>query len=185
MIGLSIVKRFDSVTPAIGNIARAIGVQGRRRMLTSVAKKFIEMTHSNFGQSSGKYKEKTGPPLSPAYAKRIGSKQATLHRTGELYNSIKAGSPRNDYIEVYTKNKYAAVHTLGSRAQHIPRRNFWPMQIVTPSYTRMLFSAEKELVHEIGKTLTLLSNGALPRLSTNITRSYPKAGSIFTKPQST
>ena len=73
MIGFSITKAQDQVTPSILGIIRAIGNQGRRRLLLSAGQKFLEMTKSNFG-NSGKYRDKSWAPLkkggaAKAYAK--------------------------------------------------------------------------------------------------------------------
>lgn len=180
----SLTKTSDTVTPALKNMIRAIGGNGRRRILISMGQKFVDMTQSNFGQSGGKYKDSTWKPLSKSYSKRVGSSVPTLKRSGELFKSIRMNSPRQNFVEIYTKNSYAAAHTFGNRSRNLPPRNFWPIQFSTPSYSRLLFNAEKEMIVEIGKRLSIQSGGAFPRLSLSIVRSPFQYGNVFTSPQS-
>jgi phage gpG-like protein len=183
MLSINIRKTQDSVTSQLQGILRAIGLQGRKRLLIGAGNEFISQIKSNFGQPGGKYKETTWPPLSKAYAKRVGSSTPTLKRTGALQNSFQMNSPRANYIEVFTKNKYAAAHLFGSKKQGIPKRNFMPIQFYQPTYSRLLMSAEKDLVIEISKRMNILSGGALPRLSSAINRSLPSYGNPFSGPQ--
>ena len=183
MIGLSIVKRNDSVTPAINSIIKVFSQSGMNRILRFAGQEFIRQTKSNFGNPGGKYKSSPWKPLSPAYAKRIGSKQATLHRTGALYNSIKMNSPKGNYVEIYTKSPYGAAHQFGVRKNHLPARPFFPIESRTPSYSRLVFNSERDLIQVISKAMTSMSGNALPRLSTGITRSQYSYGSPFTGPR--
>jgi phage gpG-like protein len=182
MIGdITITKIYDTVTPALHNIVWAFGDQGRRLLLISTARKFIEETKSNFGKT-GKYRDKEWPALSAAYAKKVGRRTATLKKTGALMSSIKMNSPRKNFVEIYTNIPYAAANVFGSKKQNIPARNFWPVQFTQPSYSRLLFNAEKDMIVEIGKRLNVLSSGVLPRLSSNIVRSQLQYGNPFTSP---
>lgn len=178
---INIKKIQDSITPQINNIIRAIGSQGRKRILLVAGQKFQEMTKQNFG-NSGKYRDSQWPPLSAKYAKKVGRKNATLKKSGDLYNSILLGQPRSNYIEIFTKSPYAAAHTFGSKRTNLPKRNFWPVQFLTPTYSRLLFNAEKDLVTTISRQMTILSSGALPLQSSNIERSQPQYGNIFSAP---
>ena len=180
---INIVKTQDSVTPALQGIMRALGLQGCRRLLIGAGNEFLRQIKSNFGQSGGKYKETSWPPLSKAYAKKVGSSTATLKRSGALQNSIQMNQPRKSYVEIYTKSPYAAAHLFGSKKQGIPKRNFMPIQFYQPTYSRLLMSAEKDLVIEISKRMNILSGGALPRLSSAINRSLPSYGNPFSGPQ--
>jgi phage gpG-like protein len=181
---INITKTQDSVTPALQGILRAFGNQGRRRLLIGAGNELVRQIKSNFGQPSGKYKEQNWPPLSKAYAKRVGRSHATLKVSGALQNSIKMNAPRSSYIEIYTKSPYAAAHLFGSKKQHIPKRNWMPVQFYQPTYSRLLMNTEKDLVVEIGKRMNILSKGALPLLSPSINRSLPQYGNPFSGPQS-
>jgi len=179
MINFSITKTRDSVTPSLKNIIKALDEPGRRKLLTQTGEKFIEITKQNFG-NSGRYRGNVWPRLSDKYSKRVGRKNATLYRSGDLYNSIKLSSPRGNFIIAYTKSPYAAAQAFGSKRTNLPARNYWPMENVTPTYSRLIFGAERELVLTIGRNLTILSNGQLPSLSSNIQRSSFTSGNPFT-----
>jgi phage gpG-like protein len=180
---ISIKQVQNSVSSQLEGIIKTLSAQGRRRLLIGAGAEFLRQIKSNFGNAGGKYKETTWPPLSKAYAKRVGSSTPTLKRTGALQNSFQMNSPRANYIEVFTKNKYAAAHLFGSKKQGIPKRNFMPIQFYQPTYSRLLMSAEKDLVIEISKRMNILSGGALPRLSSAINRSLPSYGNPFSGPQ--
>ncbi len=182
---INVRKVQDSVTPSITGILRAISRQGIRRLLVATGQEFLRQTRASFGGNNTKYLAEKWPPLSPAYAKRVGRTKATLKVSGNLYNSIKLNSPRSNFIEVYTTNKYAAAHMLGYPPRNLPRRNYFPIQFYTPTYSRLTWNSERDLVVEISKRMTILSGGHLPRLSSAIIRSLPTYGNPFTAPQST
>jgi|ERR1035437_819559 phage gpG-like protein len=182
-MNLRIINTYNSVSPQISGIIKAIDVQGIRKILAAAADEFIRQTRQNLSTNT-KYKDKKWPPLSPAYAKRVGRTEATLKRSGALYNSIQKSSPRNGWIEVFTKNPYAGVHFAGSKKRNIPQRNFFPMQLNSLTYSRPTYNSEKDLIMEIGKRFNILSGGVLPRLSSGaISRSSPSYGNPFTQPQ--
>lgn len=180
---IRLTKISDSVTPQLENIIKAISSQGLRRTLVYGANKFVEMTKQNFG-NQGRYREEQWPPLSEKYAKRIGRRNATLKVSNDLYNSIKIGAPRMNYIEIFTTNKYAAAHTFGSPKIKLPKRNFWPVQFKSPSYSRLLWTPEREMIIALSRQLHIVSNGALPILNYYATRGQFTYGNIFTGPQS-
>jgi phage gpG-like protein len=179
---ITVIKTNDSITPAIHNIMRAIGLAGRRLLLNTVANEIIRQTKSNFGGGSNTYKDadKRWAPYSRRYAKVKGKSQPDLVVSGELKNSIQKSSPRSNWIEVFTKNKYAAYQTLGTRK--MPARSFWPAQLYSPSYTRLTRNSERDVVIEISKRITVLSGGALPRLGIQMTRMRPQYGNILSGP---
>ena len=151
--------------------------------MIAAAQEFVRQTKANFSTDT-KYKEKPWAPLSPKYAKKVGHSQSTLKLSGALYNSILTNSPRANWIEVFTKNPYAAAHTFGYKPHHLPARNFWPIQFYSPTYSRPLYNSEKDLIIEIGKRFTIFSNGILPRLTGGaILRSPPQYGNPFASPQ--
>ena len=180
---LNIRKVQDSVTPSLQGIMRSINSNGRRNVLLSAGREFLRITKNNFG-AAGKYRDKQWPQLSPAYAKKVGHSNATLVGTGKLRDSIRMNAPRSNYVEIYTTNKYAAAIAFGNKKRNLPGRQWAPMQFSTPNYSRLVWSAERDLVFEIGKRLNILSNGALPRLSSMIQRSPFAYGNPFTGPQS-
>lgn len=184
-MNLSIVQSYNSVSKDIEGIIRALGFSGRRKLLMTVASEFVKQTKSNMGGAGDKYKEKRWPSLSPKYAKRVGRSEATLKVSGNLQGSIQMGAPRSNWIEVFTKNPYAAAHTFGSKKTRLPARNFWPVQFFNPTYSRPLFNSEKDMIAELSKRLVMFSGGVLPRLSTAINRSPPQYGNVFSAPQGT
>ena len=181
---VNIVKTQDSITPAIIGMAKALGIQGRRRVLKYTADEFVRQTHTNFGGGSGsKYKEHIWPALSKAYAKKVGRTYATLKVSGDLFNSIKANTPRNNWVEVYTTNKYAAAHMLGYEPRKLPKRNYFPIQFYTPTYSRLLWNSERDLLFQVSKWFTIMSDSHLPRLPYSVVRSLPAYGNPFSPPQ--
>jgi phage gpG-like protein len=176
-ISINLVR--NSVSPQISSIIKTFNRSGMNRILRFAGEEFIRQTKSGFRSPGGKYKAKPWPALSPAYAKRIGSKQATLHRTGALYNSIKMNSPKGTYVEIYTKSPYGAAHQFGVRSRHLPARPFFPVESKTPSYSRLVFNSERDLLQVISKSMTSMSKNALPRLSAGITRSQYSYGNPF------
>jgi len=178
---MSITKTQDTVSPSIAGILRAISPTGRNRLLQFVGDEFKRMTLSNFG-SSGRYRSRNWPQLSPEYAKEKGSSIPTDKRTGQLYASIKMSSPKDNYINIYTKCPYAASVAYGNK--NTPARCFWPVEYNgSPTYSRLVYNADKDLQVLIGKKLNVLSSGALPYLSSAIIRSRYEYGNPFTAPQ--
>ena len=131
-MSVNVTKVFDSVTPQLIAIQRAFNQQGRRKLLLSAGQEFLRQIRSNLSTNT-KYKEKQWPPLSPKYAKRVGRSQATLKQSGALYRSIQMNSPRKNWVEIYTKSPYAATHFMGDKRRNIPQRNFFPMQLYSPT----------------------------------------------------
>lgn len=179
---IKIKKVSDSVTQSIDSIIRAIDKNGRKKILQYGADIFIKMTKANFG-SSGRYRDEKWPPLSKAYAKKVGRSYATLKVSGNLYNSIKVGRRSSNFIEILTENPYAAAHTFGSKT--MKKRNFWPVEFSkgNPSLSRLLYPAEREFVIAITRRLTLLSGGALPTYNDTIKRSEMTYGNPFSPAQ--
>lgn len=175
----------NSVSPQLSGILRALGLQGRRRVLMGAGQEFIKMIKSNFGGGGSMYRAEgqKWAPYSKSYAKIKGKSQPDLVKTGALMNSFQMASPRKSYVEVFTKNPYAAAIAYGYKPRNLPPRQYFPIQSYNKSYNRLSFNAEKNIIFELGKRFTILSGGALPRLSPSIIRSLPTYGSPFTGPQ--
>lgn len=176
---ISITKIHDTVTPQLLGLIRAFNEDSKRKILLKLGQSFNKQTKENFG-TNGKYRDKTWPRLSKAYSKKIGSSVPTLKRSGNLYNSIIISAPRNNYIEIYTNNKYAAAQVFGNKNNNLPPRNFFPVQFSTPNYSRLVFNAEKELNAIILNQMKILSGGALSS-TTNIKRSGFEYGNPFSR----
>ena len=179
---LNIRKLNDSVTPQIDSILRSIGMSGKRRLLLATAQEFQRETKANFGGGNDTYKDKRWPSYSRAYTKKKGKSQPDLKVTGALMNSIKIGSPRSNWIEVYTKHPYAAAQGFGYRPRNLPARQFFPVQMVGSSYSRPTYNSQRDMTIVISKMMTLLSGGVLPRQSPAVMRMMPSYGSPFTGP---
>ncbi len=178
---ISVTKITDSFTPAIKNILRAVNVGNTRILLRRGGEAFLRMTRATFG-TGGQYRPDRWPPLSKAYAKAVGRKNATLIRSGELMNSIKLGAPKGNYIEIYTKNRYSFAHFFGYPPNNLPQRRFMPVESSGKSMFKLTIRAEREMVNEISKGLTILSNGALPRITTVPVRMPYQRGNPGTAP---
>ena len=175
---LSITKTFDTITPQLNSMIRAMGMGGRNRLLNVIATEFIRETRTNFGGGDSSYREKDWRPYSKSYAKVKKKSQPDLVKTGALRDSITKTSPIGNWISVYTKNPYAGYHIFGTKK--MPARNYWPIQFSSPTFSRPVFKAEKDLLFLIGKQMNIMSAGALPRLSvSNIIRSSFTFGNIF------
>jgi hypothetical protein len=91
------------------------------------------------------------------------------------------GPVRNNKIEIYTTNPYAASIAFGNKKKNIPARNFWPIENMgSPSYNRLLYNSEKDMFRVITMRLNILSRGSLPRQSTILQRMTPTYGNPFT-----
>jgi len=150
------------VTPHLNNIINALKTAGRNRVLKDVGNEFKRMTQLNFG-SGGRYRSKTWAPLSKEYAKKIGTTQATDKRSGNLYSSIKVGSPTNNFIAIYTRNPYAAAIAFGNSKKNLPARNYWPIEIYgRPTFGKLVLNADRDMFYFITRRFNIVSNGALP-----------------------
>lgn len=140
----------------------AVDANGTKQVLLNAGKKFLEMTRANFGLS-GPTREKPWPPLSKAYAKKVGSNSPTDKRSGKLMNSITLGPVQTDSVEIYTRNAYAAAIAFGDPKKRLPARNYWPIENHgSPNLHRLTIGAERELYINITTTLNKLSSGVLP-----------------------
>lgn len=173
---------MDQVTPSINNLISAISRHGRKQILRYGGRELLRQTKANFG-ATGPYREKAWPPLSKNYAKKVGSSVPTELRSGELKNSIMLSAPRDNIIELYTTNPYAAAQAFGYKPRNLPARNYFPIQNMgKPTYSRLVYSAEKDLFKAITSQLTALSKGAFPLQSTPTNRMTPEYGNPFTGP---
>lgn len=181
---ITIHKVQDSVTPSINNLIKSISSTGKNQLLLFGGRELLRQTRNNFGGGS-QYRDKNWSPLSKAYAKKVGHYNATDERTGQLKNSILLGRPRSNFIEIYTRNKYAAAIAFGDKKKKLPARNFWPVQNSgNPSYNRLTYNSDRDLFKVLTTRLNILSNGSFPRQSTMIERMRPEYGSPWTGPQS-
>lgn len=107
-------RRVEEVRP---------GVQAK------MAVAFQEMVFANFGPT-GSYRPNEWPPLSPAYAKKVGRTYATLYVSGRLMNGVlldASNSPDSMRVVAEDSNvPYATVHQYGG-GNNIPRRGYFPM----------------------------------------------------------
>lgn len=178
MNDLSIKVIQDTVTPAINSIMSAIDGIGRNKALSKVAETFKIETQSNFG-SSGTFKANQWPPLSVKYAKKVGSSEATLNRSGKLKNSIMVGNINKDSISVYTTNPYAAAQMFGYKKKNLPARNFWPAEFTSPNYSKLIYKSQVELTRVIETSFNVSSNGNLPIETSGFQPMTPAYGNLF------
>lgn len=95
----------------------------------AMAEFFQEAVLSNFG-ATGKYRPWSGwPPLSPAYAKKVGRDYATLEVSGRLKANVLLELNGAGNFEVTSDDDrvpYAVVHQTGG-GNNIPAREYFPM----------------------------------------------------------
>lgn len=96
----------------------------------AMALEFQEIVLSNFG-ASGQYRPWSGwPPLSPAYARKVGRDFATLEVSGKLKNSIFVSADKAPDCMVVEADDarvpYSTVHQYGG-GNNIPRREYFPV----------------------------------------------------------
>jgi phage gpG-like protein len=123
-----ISKQFDSLTPELVRIQRALAFNAPRRVTRAMARRFWEITRNNFG-SAGEDRPEVWSPLSQSYIRQlirkgIGPLIPTLLRRGLLMNSIRLTSSGKT-AEVWTDNPYAMAHQFGYGK--IPRRAYFPV----------------------------------------------------------
>ena len=177
---MTIKKIKDEVTPSIRNIIKAISQSGRTQVLQSAGREFLRETKANFGKS-GAYRDKPWAKLSPAYSQKVHRNYATEQVSGKLKASIQLGQSRGNYIEIYTRNVYAAAQAFGYKPRHLPARNFFPIENVGgPTYNRLVFKSQRDLYKVISSRLTILSSGALPIQGTLMNRAPLTYGNPFT-----
>jgi len=158
------IKRLsDSLTPALRRIQLAIGTAGRRKVLLEAATKLRDMARSTFGAGNSTYRGNKWARYSASYTKRVGSSTPTLFRTGALKSSIKMTAPRGNTVGVFADTKYASSQFLGSK-RGLPSRKYFPIE-GQGSMWRLTARADTELTMQVGKSFSILSNGALSRLS--------------------
>jgi hypothetical protein len=158
------IKRIsDTLTPALRKMQSAVGIGGRRYVLTCAATMLKDMARSTFGSGNSTYRGNKWPRYSKSYAKRVGSSTPTLYRTGKLKASIQMTSPRGNSVGVYSNTKYSAAQFLGSK-RGLPTRRFFPMEGHTAVW-RLTARADKDLTMEVGRGFSIASGGALPRLA--------------------
>lgn len=184
---LKLVKIRDSVSRQIDVLKKTLGTQGRRQVLLSVGREFIQEAQSNFGGKSSVFKDGIWPPLSKQYAKKVGHTSSTLEKTGALRNSIRMDNPLLNYITVYTKNPYAATHMLGSSKLNVPKRNFFPVEFQggNANRSRLVWNSQLRITFEIGKRFHQISGGILPIPSYFQQRMTYEIGNPFNGPQPT
>jgi len=177
MFRVTIVR--DDVRPSIRSIINAL-TTGRRQLLSSMGKEFQRQTLSLF-DGNKTYQEKTWPKLSNSYAKKEGSSNPTLNRTGKLKQSIKVSPPHGSSIDIYTRNAYAEAIAFGNKNKNLPPRNFWPINNVggNPYTHRLVPAAERDLFRVITRQLNLLSRGQLPYQTIPLTRMTFDNGNPF------
>ena len=170
-VSFSVRKMFDSITPQIKNMRTAMGISGRRRVLISAGDRFKKLAQATFG-TGGRYRGNNWPAYSPEYAEKERTSSPTLLRSGALKNSIKTMSPRTNYVEVFTALPYASAQFFGNPKKKLPGRRFFPMESAGSTMWRLGYSAEKDMVVDIQKRFMILSNGALPYISSIMRSRY-------------
>lgn len=125
-----------------------VAVQGRVEY--AMAEKFLKCVLDNFG-ATGRFRPWSGwPPLSPAYAKKVGRSYATLEVSGRLKESVLIElSGRNFAVTADdARVPYATVHQFGG-GNNIPQREYFPMYDDGTVYRQVQdevqAAAEKEL----------------------------------------
>lgn len=176
---ISIIKVRDEVGSSIRSILNAIGQNGRKRVLNELGHEVQRITRLNFG-SSGLYRGKQWARLSPAYAKQVGHSTPTDIKSGALYKSILVGTVKRNYIDVYTRNPYAASISFGDKKRNLPPRMFWPFEIYgTPLRQRLTLAADRQLYRFISRRFNVYSQGQLP-YGEMVRRSTVQSGNPFT-----
>lgn len=103
--------------------------EASKKIEWAMAQKFQECVLANFG-ASGPYRPWSGwPPLSPAYAKKVGRTYATLEVSGRLKSAVLIDLKENNRFSVVAEDSrvpYATVHQYGG-GNNIPAREYFPM----------------------------------------------------------
>jgi phage gpG-like protein len=178
---LKLILTKDTLTPELKNILYSF--ENPRQILLAMGNEFLRETKANFG-TNGKYRDGVPwPSLSEEYSKKIGSKQPTDLRTGELKNSIKLGPVKGNFVTVYTDNPYAASIAFGNKKNHLPPRNYWPVKFMgSITYSKLTPEAQRDMFNIITKRFTMASQGALPKLPVTLKPMLPEHGNPFSSP---
>lgn len=94
----------------------------------AMAETFLDCVLANFG-ATGKFRPWSGwPPLSPAYAKKVGRTYATLEVSGRLKESILIDATGRNFAVTADDSRvpYSTVHQWGG-GNNIPQREYFPM----------------------------------------------------------
>ena len=103
-------------------------------ILSAVARRFVEITRTNFGPVDRGFRPTAWPPLSKRYRERnlkrpgyqIGYIVPTLFRSGLLFSTLRSYSAGNQAV-AEADTPYAAAHQFGSTKRHIPARPYFPV----------------------------------------------------------
>jgi phage gpG-like protein len=116
----------------------------------AMAEKFFQIVRLNFG-NFGIDRPIEWPPLSPAYAKKVGREHATLFVSGALEAAVKTdSSPESSRVYVSDSDvSYATSHQWGVPSRNLPARPFFPVDAqgdVTPfTFQEVQQSAQDEV----------------------------------------
>lgn len=102
--------------------------RARQEAQVAMGMAFYEVTMSNIGDT-GADRPAVWPPLSPAYAKKVGRIHATLEVTGALRNAVKmVDSPEESTVSISNNDcPYALVHQFGG--SKMPARPYFPVKL--------------------------------------------------------
>lgn len=112
---------------AMGDAISAMVMEAKPKVEQDMAGRYREMVLANFG-ATGPYRASEWAPLSPAYARKVGRKHATLYVTGALYNSIAFEASSDGTRVVASGVRYAAAHQFGYPDRNLPARPYFPMR---------------------------------------------------------
>ncbi len=117
------------------------------RVQNSMASAFRDCVLANFGGAE-RFVEQPYPPLSPAYARKVGRSYATLYVSGKLKGSIYVGIDDDDSATVSVSNNtvpYAKSHQYGT--SRMPARPFFPVDEdggILPEVEELVMLAARE-----------------------------------------
>lgn len=117
----------------------------------AMAHRFWEMTLSNFG-IAGADRPRYWPPLSPAYAKKVGREVATLYVSGRLKGAV---HQEGNTVSVSNADApYALAHQFGSRKANLPARPYFPIKpngdCMDFTYSQVVEAGQQELDKFLG-----------------------------------
>jgi phage gpG-like protein len=106
-------------------------------MQAAMAAAYVDVIAGNLGDS-GVDRPFAWPPLSPAYAKKVGRSHATLYVTGELARAVKTDNSLGNHSTVSVSDDdcpYAVAHQYGYPPRNLPARPYFPFDPQTGETT--------------------------------------------------
>lgn len=126
------IARLSITNASLAGLERAVKDRikaAQPKAELAMAETFQECVLSNFG-ATGKFRPWSGwPPLSPAYAKKVGRDYATLEVSGRLKANVAIelnGAGNFEVTSADDRVPYATVHQYGG-GNNIPQRQYFPM----------------------------------------------------------